>query len=132
MSNNAKKSGSPAPTGPFDVKTVEALVGLMTEHDLSEIYLRDGAQHLRLRRGATAPVVMPTAVPVAATMPVALSAPAAKPASSDAPSAARRTSSKSKAKPSAPTTPSPNPASPPTSSSAIASRPTRSSASSRS
>lgn len=53
MSNNAKKSG------PFDVKTVEALVALMAENDLSEIYLKEGSQHLRLRRGgAAAPVVM--------------------------------------------------------------------------
>ncbi|MSQ95049.1 MAG: acetyl-CoA carboxylase biotin carboxyl carrier protein [Gemmataceae bacterium] len=63
MSNNVKK------TGPFDVKSVESLVALMTEHDLSEIYLRDGNQHLRLRRGAAAPsVVVPAAVPVAAPL----------------------------------------------------------------
>jgi acetyl-CoA carboxylase biotin carboxyl carrier protein len=39
-------------TGPFDVRTVKALVALMTQHDLSEIDLRDGNQRLRLRRGA--------------------------------------------------------------------------------
>ena len=57
MSNNVKKAG------PFDVKTVESLVELMKQNDLSEIYLRDGNQHLRLRRGAlpTAPVA-PTAM----------------------------------------------------------------------
>src|SRR5947209_16015115 len=38
--------------GPFDVRTVKALVTLMTQHDLSEIELRDGEQRLRLRRGA--------------------------------------------------------------------------------
>jgi acetyl-CoA carboxylase biotin carboxyl carrier protein len=48
VSNNAKKSS------PFDVKTIEALVALMSEHDLGEIYLRDGTQHVRLRRGAAA------------------------------------------------------------------------------
>ena len=90
MSNNAKKSGPPATNGPFDVKTVEALVGLMTEHDLSEIYLRDGAQHVRLRRGAAAPVLVSTPVPVAAAMPAAPSAPAAKPAASDAPPTAKK------------------------------------------
>jgi acetyl-CoA carboxylase biotin carboxyl carrier protein len=63
VSNNVKK------TGPFDVKSVESLVALMTEHDLSEIYLRDGNQHLRLRRGAATPVVMASAaLPVAAPM----------------------------------------------------------------
>lgn len=60
MSNLVKKNG------PFDVKTVEALVALMTQNDLNEIYLRDGAQHLRLRRGAAAsPVMVPNNVPVA-------------------------------------------------------------------
>jgi acetyl-CoA carboxylase biotin carboxyl carrier protein len=43
-------------TGPFDVRTVKALVALMTQHDLSEIELRDGNQRLRLRRGAYQPV----------------------------------------------------------------------------
>ena len=66
MSNNAKKS-----SGPFDVKTVESLVALMAENDLSEIYLRDGNQHLRLRRGAAAPVIVPAAMPIAPTPPAA-------------------------------------------------------------
>src|SRR5438477_11417277 len=44
------------PPGPFDVRTVKALVSLMTQHDLSEIELRDGNQRLRLRRGAYQPV----------------------------------------------------------------------------
>jgi len=60
VSNNPKK------TGPFDVKTVEALIALMTENELNEIYLRDGNQHLRLRRGGAAPLTVPTAAPVAA------------------------------------------------------------------
>ena len=55
MSNNPKKSG------PFDVKTVEALVALMSANDLSEIYLKDGGQHVRLRRGTTALAVAPAA-----------------------------------------------------------------------
>lgn len=37
--------------GPFDLATVQALVALMTEHDLSEIELREGDQRIRLRRG---------------------------------------------------------------------------------
>lgn len=41
-------SRSPAP---FDVRTVNSLVSLMTQHDLTEIDLRDGNQRLRLRRG---------------------------------------------------------------------------------
>ena len=46
MSINPKKPG------PFDVKTIEALAAMMSQHDLSEINLREGSQHLRLRRGA--------------------------------------------------------------------------------
>lgn len=56
------------PSSPFDVKTVEALVALMAEHNLSEIDLRDGHQRLRLRRGGRA-VIVPEA-PLA-TLPVA-------------------------------------------------------------
>ncbi len=58
--------------GPFDVRTVRALVGLMTQHDLSEIDLRDGTQRLRLRRGlgpahdANAIVAMSAPTPAAA------------------------------------------------------------------
>lgn len=57
MSNIAKKAG------PFDVKTVESLIALMTEHELSEIYLRDGQQHLRLRRGGAPVLVSAPGVP---------------------------------------------------------------------
>lgn len=78
MSNNAKK------TGPFDVKTVEALVALMAENDLSEIYLRDGNQHVRLRRGAmSAPTMM--AAPAVSHSPAAAPARSAAPAAEAAP-----------------------------------------------
>lgn len=82
MSNTTKKSG------PFDVKTVEALVELMAQNDLSEIYLRDGNQHLRVRRGSTGPVVVPAAMPVAAAplAPARAAAPAAEAAPAAAPS----------------------------------------------
>jgi acetyl-CoA carboxylase biotin carboxyl carrier protein len=73
--------------GPFDVKTVEALVALMADHDLSEIYLSDGEQRLRLRRGAMAgaPVMM------AAAPPPAVHAPSAAPkAAAPEPTAAPR------------------------------------------
>jgi acetyl-CoA carboxylase biotin carboxyl carrier protein len=77
VSNNAKK------TGPFDVKTVEALVALMAENDLSEIYLKDGSQHLRLRRGSLAPMMH---APVSAASSMAHpSAPAATPAAPTTP-----------------------------------------------
>jgi acetyl-CoA carboxylase biotin carboxyl carrier protein len=38
--------------GPFDVRTVKALVALMAQHDLSEIDLREGTQRICLRRGS--------------------------------------------------------------------------------
>ncbi len=88
MASNAKK---PGPAGPFDVATVEALIALMTQNDLNEIYLRDGTQHLRLRRGApSAPVVVPAAVPIATALP-ATSPPAssAPPKPEAAPAAAK-------------------------------------------
>lgn len=81
MSNNAKKTAPAGPGGPFDVKTVEALIELMSEHDLSEIELRDGAQRLRLRRGNATSVVLPASVPVAAA-PLAVPAAPSKPAES--------------------------------------------------
>lgn len=85
MSNSTKK------TGPFDVKTVESLVALMTENDLSEIYLRDGSQHLRLRRGgAPLPVMAPVAVPVAPSSPIAAPAATAADAKADAPAAPKK------------------------------------------
>jgi acetyl-CoA carboxylase biotin carboxyl carrier protein len=52
---------------PFDIRTVKALVALMSQHDLSEIDLREGTQRICLKRG-TAPVVAapaPVAGPVA-------------------------------------------------------------------
>ncbi len=40
---------------PFDVKTVEYLLKLMTEHDLAEINLQEGDQRIRLRKGSEIP-----------------------------------------------------------------------------
>jgi len=37
---------APKTAGPFDVRTVKSLVALMTQHDLSEIDLRDGTARL--------------------------------------------------------------------------------------
>jgi acetyl-CoA carboxylase biotin carboxyl carrier protein len=87
VSSNPKKAGpTTSSSGPFDVKIVESLVSLMTEHDLSEIYLRDGSQHLRLRRGAAASTMVPATVPVmpavAAPLAPSLTNPKAEPAAS--------------------------------------------------
>jgi acetyl-CoA carboxylase biotin carboxyl carrier protein len=40
---------------PFDVRTVEYLLRLMSEHDLAEVDLREGDQRIRLRKGSAAP-----------------------------------------------------------------------------
>jgi acetyl-CoA carboxylase biotin carboxyl carrier protein len=47
-----------------DVRTIKRLAALMSRHDLSEIDLRDGTLHVRLRRGARF-----KGVPVVATAP---------------------------------------------------------------
>ena len=64
--------------GPFDVKTVKSLVGLMSQHDLSEIDLREGDRRICLRRG---PRVQAVAAPALQALPApAAPAPAPTPA----------------------------------------------------
>ncbi len=69
-----EKNSSPRP---FDVKTVEYLISLMGQHELSEITLIEDKQKIRLRKGggAVAYVAPPTAHP-----PAAAPAPPATPA----------------------------------------------------
>ena len=55
-----------------NVRTIKRLAALMSRHDLSEIDLRDGALHIRLRRGARF-----KGVPVVGSAP-AVAAPAAE------------------------------------------------------
>ncbi len=40
---------------PFDVRTVEYLLKLMSEHDLTEVFLQEGEQRIRLRKGSAIP-----------------------------------------------------------------------------
>ena len=63
---------------PFDVRTVEYLLRLMTEHDLSEIDLKEGDQRIRLRKGAAIPAgfLPPAYVPSVPAHPAPNSAPA--------------------------------------------------------
>lgn len=69
----------PAPR-PFDVATVEHLIGLMAEHDLSEIALQEGAQRIRLKRGgAVTYAALPPPAPAFAAAPQPTAAPAAPP-----------------------------------------------------
>jgi acetyl-CoA carboxylase biotin carboxyl carrier protein len=48
--------------GPFDVRTIEQLVALMSKHELSEIDLREGEQRICLRRGGSTAPASPSPV----------------------------------------------------------------------
>jgi acetyl-CoA carboxylase biotin carboxyl carrier protein len=61
---------------PFDVRIVKQLVGLMSQHELSEIDLRSGDRRIRLRRGALPATALPRETPA---VPAALVSPAAPP-----------------------------------------------------
>jgi acetyl-CoA carboxylase biotin carboxyl carrier protein len=50
---------SPGARRPFDVKTIEHLIGLMAQHDLTEIALREGEQTIRLRKAGPVPAYPP-------------------------------------------------------------------------
>jgi acetyl-CoA carboxylase biotin carboxyl carrier protein len=56
------------PPRPFDATMIEHLVGLMAQHDLSELDLAEGDNRIRLRRGSPVPMM---AAPVVAAAPVA-------------------------------------------------------------
>jgi acetyl-CoA carboxylase biotin carboxyl carrier protein len=58
---------------PFDVRTVEYLLKLMTEHDLAEVDLKEGDQRIRLRKGAAVPAAF---LPPTAPYPHAVAHPA--------------------------------------------------------
>jgi acetyl-CoA carboxylase biotin carboxyl carrier protein len=85
---------------PFDVRTVEYLLKLMTEHELAEIELKEGDQRIRLRKVSAHPAaflpaptsyvapahqtapnpgaVTPSAGPASAAQPSAAAAPTAR------------------------------------------------------
>jgi acetyl-CoA carboxylase biotin carboxyl carrier protein len=72
-----KASNNPRP---FDLKTIEHLVALMSQNDLSEIDLREGDLRIRVQRGPRGtPVVTGTAAPT----PTAAATPPAAPAKPD-------------------------------------------------
>lgn len=66
-----------------DVRTIKRLAALMSRHDLSEIDLRDGTVHVRLRRGALirgmSVMAQPTALPPTAEAAPAAAKPAPEP-----------------------------------------------------
>jgi len=63
----------PAPRA-FDVATVEHLIALMAQHELSEITLVEGEQRIRLKKGYAAPVTATPLAPVTYA-PAAVAAP---------------------------------------------------------
>jgi len=75
---------SEGPPRPFDVRIITTLVGLMNQHDLSEIDLHEGEHRIRLRRGTRQEIVQTVSSPPAhqpAAAPTAANPPAeAKPA----------------------------------------------------
>jgi acetyl-CoA carboxylase biotin carboxyl carrier protein len=54
---------------PFDLRTIKALVGLMSQHELSEIDLQEGEVRIRLRRGPRGQVTLTPALPLQAAPP---------------------------------------------------------------
>lgn len=69
---NEPDTGTPRP---FDVKTVEYLIGLMAQHELAEISLKEGEQKIRLRKAVAAPLIPATlAAPAPIAAPVAAAA----------------------------------------------------------
>jgi len=71
---------------PFDVRTIKYLVGLMSQHDLSEIDLHEGEHRIRLRRG-TRPALVHAPLLPAAPLTAPHPAPAAPAAGPTPPSA---------------------------------------------
>jgi acetyl-CoA carboxylase biotin carboxyl carrier protein len=74
---NAVADDANSKPGPFDVRTIRFLVGLMSRHDLSEIDLSDGDQRIRLRRGPRTVTALPPTVAAAVPLTPAAPAPAA-------------------------------------------------------
>jgi acetyl-CoA carboxylase biotin carboxyl carrier protein len=79
----------PGAPRPFDVQTVEHLIGLMTRHDLTEIALQEGEQKIRLRKAGPAPVLAAAYPPPAHYPPAPPAANSAGHAAGSAPASDR-------------------------------------------
>jgi acetyl-CoA carboxylase biotin carboxyl carrier protein len=62
------------PPRPFDVRIIKTLVGLMNQHDLSEIDLQEGEHRIRLRRGTQHQIIQTVSGAPASQPPPALAA----------------------------------------------------------
>ncbi len=76
------------PPRPFDVRTVEYLLKLMTEHDLAEVELKEGDQRIRLRKGSAMPMSFMPPNPYLGVHPGGAAAPSPAPATGNATPAA--------------------------------------------
>lgn len=77
----AKAAGGPASKDDvFSVERIRDLIGLMKEHDLSEVDLKQADQQIRLVRGGQ---VISVAAPAASVAPVAASASSQAPAANE-------------------------------------------------
>ena len=99
----------PTTPSPFDVQTIKYLVALMSQHDLSEIDLRDGDQRIRLRRGRACTVGAASPHRRRRPPPPSTAPDRPPPAAARAGQARQATSSRSRARRSAPSTPGPTP-----------------------
>lgn len=101
---------------PFDVATIEHLIGLMGRHELTVVDLREGNQRILLQRGPK--TIAAPALPMAVAAPAAMPAiPQATPAAAASPTAAPAAAGKKLLEIKSPTPgtfyASPNPDSPP-------------------
>ncbi len=92
MPQKSKTTSRQSSTNTFDLKQLRELIEMMAEHGVTEVNLRQGEQHWRLRRGASeiaaavpaAAPQTPVVAPVAPVSPVSASpAPAAESKSED-------------------------------------------------
>jgi acetyl-CoA carboxylase biotin carboxyl carrier protein len=77
---------------PFDVRTVEYLLKLMTDHDHAEVELKEGDQRIRLRKGSAVAPAVYAAPPVAYAPAPPAQAPAAPAPGANAPGSPGTTS----------------------------------------
>jgi len=90
MPQKAKSTSGQGSANSFDLKQLRELIEMMEEHGVTEVNLRQGEQHWRLRRGPSevalpaAPPVYQAATPVAAVPAVAAPATSAPAADSNA------------------------------------------------
>ena len=74
-SDDAPAKTAAADEGPFSLIALRKLVGMMERHGLTEVSLKSGDVHWKLRRGPEPTAAMPVALPTSAAPAVAPAAP---------------------------------------------------------